>query len=436
MQRRNFTLLIIVLVGVAIVASLFLYSQKDPSPPGGEDGGGTNFFSQFNPFGGNNSNPPSTNPPVDVSGYVPTEGGEIQVARLRKVSSIPVAGFAAFPKERLKEVPVVPPETAENKTPTPPATEFATNLRYVARETGNIFQTFADKIEERKFLDITIPQVYEAYFGNHGESVIMRYLGADEKTIETFTGTLPKEQLGGDTTTTKFKGSFLPSNILDMSVSPDTSKIFYLFESGNGVAGITLNLLDNKRTQIFDSAFTEWNPWWGSEKTITLTTKPSAGVPGFAYSLGSTGGNPAKILGNVNGLTTLMSTDGKTLLYGDSNLSLFTYDLASGSSSTLGVKTLPEKCVWGKVSDTVYCAVPGNVPFGAYPDAWYQGEVSFSDQIWKINIKNGVTNLLVDPVTATLGEEIDGIKLALDENEDYLFFVNKKDSFLWELNLK
>ena len=33
-------------------------------------------------------------------------------------------------------------------------------------------------------------------------------------------------------------------------------------------------------------------------------------------------------------------------------------------------------------------------------------------------------------------EEIDGIKPALDESEDYLFFVNKKDSFLWELELK
>ncbi len=33
-------------------------------------------------------------------------------------------------------------------------------------------------------------------------------------------------------------------------------------------------------------------------------------------------------------------------------------------------------------------------------------------------------------------EDMDNIKLALDENANYLFFVNKKDSYLWELSLK
>jgi hypothetical protein len=43
--------------------------------------------------------------------------------------------------------------------------------------------------------------------------------------------------------------------------------------------------------------------------------------------------------------------------------------------------------------------------------------------------------MLADPA-AISGEEIDGIKLALDADENYLFFVNKKDSFLWEYSLK
>jgi hypothetical protein len=33
-------------------------------------------------------------------------------------------------------------------------------------------------------------------------------------------------------------------------------------------------------------------------------------------------------------------------------------------------------------------------------------------------------------------EDIDGIKLNLDENQNFLFFVNKKDSYLWELSLQ
>ncbi len=437
-----------------VSVSLFLYFRPDATTPDAGDNTGTNFFSQFNPFGTGGQKPKVDTPPVDVSGYTPPPEGEIQVVNLKKVSSQPIAGFVTYQKERLvapmpiltavetvpSDVETSPQEGSKIGTgtpkPTPPLTEFATTLRYVARETGNIFQTFADKIEERKFLDITIPKVHEAYFGNHGEVVVMRYLGTDEKTIESFAGSLPKEYLGADIINTKFKGEFQRRNILDMSISPDTTKIFYLFENGNGIVGITLNLKDNKKTQIFDSVFTEWSPWWGTEKTITLSTKPSANVPGFAYRLSPAEGMPSKILGNINGLTTRMSPDGKTILYSDNNLSLYTYDIGNGNSTTLGVGTLPEKCVWGKVSDVVYCSVPTSIPFGAYPDAWYQGEVSFSDQLWKIDLKNGNTTLLIDPSTTPGGEEIDGIKLALDENENYLFFVNKKDSFLWEFGLK
>ena len=84
-------------------------------------------------------------------------------------------------------------------------------LRYVDRATGNIYQTFADKIEEKKFSSTIIPMVYEAFFGNNGNSVIMRYLKQDAKTIITFVGALPKEFLGADTTSdTEIKGAFLP----------------------------------------------------------------------------------------------------------------------------------------------------------------------------------------------------------------------------------
>ena len=86
-------------------------------------------------------------------------------------------------------------------------------LRYVARATGNIYETFADKIEEQKFSGTVIPQIYEALFGNKGQSVIMRYLKGDGRTIETFVSNLPKELLGADTTVVnEIKGSFLPEN--------------------------------------------------------------------------------------------------------------------------------------------------------------------------------------------------------------------------------
>ena len=140
--------------------------------------------------------------------------------------------------------------------------------------------------------------------------------------------------------------------------------------------------------------------------------------------------------GKINGLTTLASPDGKMILYGNDSLSLNIYHTDTKVSDPVGVRTMPEKCVWGNANDVVYCAAPKSIPLGTYPDSWYQGEVSFNDQIWKIDIKTGNTTMLVDPATVGNGEEIDGTKLALDAGENYLFFVNKKDSYLWELNLK
>ncbi len=499
----------------------FLYFRQDTGTEG--ESTGTNFFSQFNPFGSGTTKPPSTEtPPVDISGYEPPT--EIERLQLRKISSMPIAGFIVYQKERLKDVPMVETPTIEEslgvpydfgtttiktgstgdavmelqrflntvlkinleltgkvdaetlttikdwqtnnaitsdgivgpKTksamyasvnqntdpsePTPPPTEFVPALRYVDRMTGNIYQTFVDKIDERKFSGTVIPKVYEALFGNNGESVVMRYLKTDGKTIETFVGSLPKEHLGADSSEmNEVKGSLLPDDIKGVSLSPNTQNLLYLFKSGdNTTIGTTLNFSTGSKNQVFDSSFSEWLPEWPNSSIITLTTKPSAVVVGHIYglNLNSSSKNLNRILGEINGLTTQTSPDGKLILYGNNTLSLSVFNTETKTIGSIGVRTLPEKCVWGKMSDVLYCAVPKTVDAGSYPDTWYQGEVSFEDQIWKIDVATGNTSMVLDPITIEGGEDVDGIKLAIDEGEDYLFFVNKKDSFLWGLSLR
>jgi len=457
MSKRNFILLIIIL-GIALVILFgFFYFNRGAGVPG-EDDGGNNFFSNLNPFRRDTTpKPPVVNSPSDT-GNVDLDG-ELLSIKLKKVSSMPITGYAPFQKERYKELPpvVTPPPVDEATTPptttppkvvpkpTPPPTEFVTALRYADRATGNIFQTFADKIDERKFSTTLIPAVYETFFGNNGESVLMRYLKSNDITIETFAGLLPKEMLGGDTTSeSKVVGSFLPQGVTDISISPDTTKAYYLFntrvEDTDIATGVILDILKNTKTQVFDSPFTEWLSQWPNARMITLTTKPSYATPGYMYAIdpGNTTSTRGltKILGDINGLTTLTAPNGKLILYGDSSLSLAIYSTTTNTASAVGVDTIPEKCVWNATSEFIYCAVPTTLPGAQYPDSWYKGEVTFSDQIWKIDAINGGTTLLIDPLQVPGGEDIDGIKLALDENEQYLFFVNKKDSFLWELELK
>ncbi len=453
MSKRNFILLIIVLIILGVIAFGFFSSIKGPSVPAGGEEGGTNFFAKFNPFGKSqpNNTPKTEEPPADISGNEPPpEETTAQVEiKLKKISSMPVAGFGVFMKERFKEIPVLtPPEPTEpapavtptskivTKKPVPPPKEFASALRYVDRATGNIYQTFADKVSEQKFSSTIIPKVYEAYFGDKAEKVVLRYLKADETTIATFAGTLPKEILGVESTgSNELKGTFLPENITDMSISPDLLKIFYVFEGFDSATGVTADTTGEKKVQVFSSAFDEWLTGWPNKNMITMTTKPSASVPGYMYAIDPAKKDFNRVLGNINGLTTLASPDGKLVLFGDNNLSLSLYNISKKTVESLGVKTLPEKCVWNKTSVAVYCAVPKITPQGFYPDDWYRGEVSFSDDIWKIDMTSKNTDLVSNPISET-GQEVDGVKLALDKDENYLFFVDKKDSFLWELELK
>ncbi len=412
--------------------------------------GGINFVSEFFPLGKSKTvTPTPVENPVDISGYVPPITQETSINKIKKVSNLQIAGYGIFMKERFKDVPTVTPPAVEDPTqttepttkpktkPTPPQTEFAPAVRYVEKATGNIYQTFADKIDERKITNTVIPQVYEASFGNSGQSVVMRYLKDDDKTIETFVGSLPKEILGGDILeNNEISGSFLPENISDLSFSYDTQKIFYLLNISNSVVGITSGYLGDKKIQVFSSPFTEWLSMWPNNKIITLTTKPSSNVPGYMYSIDPNKKDFTKILSNINGLTTLTSPSGKLVLYSDNNLSIKIYNIEKRESLSTSIKTMPEKCVWNSTSTFVYCAVPRFLGGDNYPDSWYQGEVSFSDEIWKIDTTTGNASVFVDPSSMPGGEEIDGIKLSIDENENYLFFINKSNYSLWELDLK
>ena len=415
MSRRNFILLIIVLV-IILLGGVYFFSSRNNGAQVPSDEGG--FLSNLNPFGKSNlkinpGNDTPLNPTEDNTPIVSTE----EMKKLNKISSMPIAGYTVFQKEKVSK-------------------EFHPNIRYVARENGNIYQTYADDIREEKFSHTVVPRVYEAFFGNTGRAVIMRYLKGDNMTIQTFLGNLPAEKVGASTiSTVDTIGSFLPENITDLSVSPDTSKVFYLVNTDDNASGIVLNLKDNKKTQVLSSPFTEWLTSWGGERTQFLNTKASGVALGYLYKLEASK-IPQKVLGDIYGLSTLPSRDGKNIILNDSNLTLSVYNTNTKNTDTLGINTHADKCVWAKDHITVYCAVPKNLLSGLYPDAWYQGEVSFDDQFWKINTQTKNTEILFDPSNLNGGESIDATKLSLSQDENYLLFVNKKDSYLWQYQLK
>lgn len=381
----------------------------------------------FLPFGSGGEERADTIPSsgTETGGGMIVGENEQVPALLRKLHSSPVAGVYAFTKQ------VAGTATQD------------VLARYIERGLGHIYETNMTTLIEERISNETRLKLYEATWGNKGNGIVIRYLeGENEDTIQTYSMVL-REIKNGTTTeegrSVESSGVFLPENISDIAVSQEKGdRVFYILPRGDSSVGITSGFDGKKQMQIFASELKEWLPLWPNEKLITLTTKPSQNVPGYMFFLDAQTGKTTRILGGINGLTTLTSPNGKKVLYSESRaggFDLYVYDVASNTKTNLSLSTLPEKCVWSKLKkDVLYCGAPQTVPSGSFPDSWYQGVVSFSDDIWMIDTTTEVTTMLVTPIKIA-GEEIDATKLALSPDESFLFFVNKKDSAPWSLKL-
>jgi len=310
--------------------------------------------------------------------------------------------------------------------------EIVGAARMVERSTGHVHDVVLDTGDRIRVSNTTIPKVYEVLWKDDASGFIARFLDDTNSIIKTFSADILTGEEGVEEG--KLDGVFLEEDIDQIAISSDND-LFYLKESNN--TGVRSDFDGDNKKQVIDMDFSEWLYQWTGSSKVLLTTKPSSSVPGYTYSLNTTNGSLEKILGGINGLTTLANKSGEKILYSFSTPSgalLSTYDIQSKESALLSLITLPEKCVWGSDDKTIYCGVPTSAPTGEYPDDWYKGIMSFSDDIWKLDLEFGIAELLVSP-TELLGVEMDIIKLALTENEESLVFINKKDLTAWTLDL-
>jgi len=305
-------------------------------------------------------------------------------------------------------------------------------VRFAEHGTGYIYDVDARAQNETKQTGTTILRAYEAYFGDFGNSVVIRYLKNDNATIETFLGKIVPPANDNSGQFASLKGDFLPENILNFMMSPDGNSFDYALQTDNGLSGVYEKIDGTGEKQVFTTDLSEWL-FDLKQGGLSATTKASSGIPGYSYIISNTG-IFKKVIGEVNGLTTNMSPDSRQLLYNsaDGN-SIVTYiRQANGNSNKLSVSTLAEKCVWSKKSVLLYCAIPSYIPGGDYPDVWYQGLAHFQDSIWKIDTVSGNAVKIND--LADLN--IDAVLLTLDQNENFLFFKNNNDGTPWSLDLK
>lgn len=417
-MNRKILIIIFSLVILLGLGGYFYLSQKTPlaTPEVGTFPGGSGSFTGTS---GGGSGDTST----DSASFTP--GSNEPLPRLYELHKVPVAGIGFI---------------EEGKSP-----NNTIIARYIERGLGHIYETQLDTLVESRIVNETRPRIMEALWGNSGKSVVVRFIDDKDGLSVIKTNIL---NIGGITTSfarstsTEIVSDFiateetsLPDHIPFMATAEDGgNKIFYLENGVNASLGALATFNDFTVSTIFNSAFTEWLPQFPNQNLVTLTTKPSAKVAGHLFFVTPKTKSVTKILGEINGLTTLTSRDGKRVLYaetmGDAP-ELSVYDVANKTTNHLLLQTLPEKCVWGSKNSTmVYCAIPQNLPRATYPDQWYQGLVTFSDALWEIDTVTGRIEKIMTP-SDFRATTLDMVNLAISSDDSHLVFMNKISGTPW-----
>ncbi|HCH59000.1 MAG TPA: hypothetical protein DEV73_00120 [Candidatus Zambryskibacteria bacterium] len=406
MSKKLFIIALSIVLGLfltSLVGYYFILQSSNATEPGGISSTFRNFF----PFGNNTSTTTEIVEPITTE---PNQSGQPQnyTQKLRKLSSEPVAGAG------LLDV------------------KAGTLVRHIEKATGHIYETELFSPNQNRISNTTIPLTYDAIWGNKNNALVARYLTEDNKTIETYGLLIKNVSTSTENTMSAVK---LLGNIDEVSVFENS--VFTLEQKDTSSVGYISGFDGTKRTQVWNSPIKELLSQYVSAKTIALTTKPHQDNNGFLFFVDTGNGQMKKILGGVLGLSTLVDNQATRVLYLDQTNTpgLFVFDIKNKLSKDITPTTFPEKCVWGKKNaGTIYCAVPEEFIDRDSLTSWYLGFVSFTDNIWKYDLKNN-TSSLVGSLYTESEKQIDVIKPLLSENEQYFVFINKVDGSLWSYDL-
>ena len=117
------------------------------------------------------------------------------------------------------------------------------------------------------------------------------------------------------------------------------------------------------------------------------------------------------------------------------NKGLITFLSSNGSTRALSIATLAPKCVWSKKYYLV-CAVPRVIPTTTegLPDDWFQGRVSFVDDLMVVD-KNTGSSYLLYQFTERDGE-FDITNITPSDAHEHIAFTRRQDGTLWLLKTR
>lgn len=419
-MRRTLTIAAIAIVAAGIGVLVYFYFFSQPSLTA------TDGPSTENPFPvtdtgttGTLDNPSQIETLTEDTGLASQSSGA-SLKKLTKVTDGPVAlGSVAFD---------VSTEDASVASGTPATTLSDIEIRFVDRTSGNLFSYKARSGVSTRISNKTLPGVIEAAWLSNGSMGYLRYLSSDQdgsEHIETYA-------LSADGS-----GGYFLARDLSQVITVGSSTVFSLLPSTNGSVGTLAKSDGSGARTLFSSALSNIRVLAGANGTYVAETKPSGRAVGYAFLINGATGEFSRLAGPTSGLSTLLSPSGEKLLMSfvdTSGLHLSVLDIKTHATISLPLSTFAEKCVWASDSTYVYCATPTALPGATLPDDWYQGVVSFSDRIWKIDLAARVASLVADLPQLT-DTSLDAVGLTLDPKGMVLAFMNKSNGSFWVYQL-
>ena len=341
-----------------------------------------------------------------------------------------VVGSVVYKK--LNDIQGIKPKTTKG-----PETETIEFVRFVDRSNGYIFDKTTELDEPVvRVTSSAIPRVYEAYFGNTKDSILMRYL-KDGK-VENYLANIQKPTLDVETPNNRstLEGKLFSDKISFVSLSANAQKFVYLTKEDGGSNAFTYDFKTKQVKKVWTSKFSDWIPQFISDNSLSLTPRASGLISSNSYILDIKNDSLKKVISGVYGLTTNISPDGKKIIYSSYEGGVLKTNImvvASGQISSFSPTTLPEKCTWTNDSKFAYCGGSSTPPPGLYPDDWYKGEVLFNDMLWRIDIEQNSSKIIMD--SSKMPVKLDLINPILNDKQDYLIFMNKYDNLLYGIGI-
>ncbi len=416
-MRRTLTIAALAIVALGLIVVGYFYFFNGSGGLVAQTGTGANPFgtpSQDTSSGGQGADTTQNTADTPIA-------GTLIAPHLVKITSSPVAHGVLIINASTTAPVALASTTDATSTDTGPT--FRTEVRYIDRQSGNMYTYNVMQGTSVRLTNHTAPGVQETAWLSDGSDAFIRFLTVDpDKTEHIDTYVLPAD--GTD-------GRFLARD-LSQVLAQGTQTVFTFMPSTSGSVGTISKPDGSGGGTVFTSLLSALHVSFAGTNLLAYT-KPSASVNGYAFLIDRKTGAFTKILGPLPGLTALPSPSGKLVLVSSlsgSSLSLSVFDTATHTTIALPVATLTEKCVWSPDNQSAYCAVPTALPSGKLPDGWYQGTIAFSDRLWKIDLIARAATLVANLPELTK-EPIDAISLSVDPNESTLTFVNKRDDSLW-----